>query len=219
MFDVFGTASIGIYLRVTEKYFLAPRQIPFPELEILKDWFKTNSLEMNIGGSVLLGSLICANSNGVILPQYIWPEELEILENLPDVNITLAETRRNAYGNLVLANDFGAIVDPRLRSNDIQMISDTLGVETVKGKIAGLPYVGSLGTVTNKGSMVHPLIEPEEEQLIKDVLKVPVGLGTINRGLPYIATGLIGNSEVSVAGSLTTGPELLMIGQALGVAD
>jgi len=79
--------------------------------------------------------------------------------------------------------------------------------------------VGSLTTVTNKGAMAHPLVEPEEEDLLTDVLKVHVGIGTINCGIPYIATGLIGNSKVAVAGSLTTGPELFMIGQALDVAD
>jgi len=67
--------------------------------------------------------------------------------------------------------------------------------------------------------MAHPLIKPEEETLLRDVLKVPLGVGTINCGIPYIATGLIGNSKVAVAGSLTTGPELFMISQALGVAD
>jgi translation initiation factor 6 len=67
--------------------------------------------------------------------------------------------------------------------------------------------------------MTHPLIKPEEKALLEEVLKVPVEAGTINCGIPYIATGLIGNSKVAVAGSGTTGPELFMIGQALGVAD
>jgi len=68
------------------------------------------------------------------------------LKTLGDVNITIAETRRTAYGNLVLANDYGAVVDPRLKKADIKMISDTLGVEVVPGEVAGLPYVGSLGS-------------------------------------------------------------------------
>ena len=104
-------------------------------------------------------------------------------------------------------------IDPARR------LADALGVEVVPGEIAGLPYVGSLTAATNKGAMVHPLVKPEEEDLLSDVLKVPVGAGTINCGIPYIATGLIGNSKVAVAGSLTTGPELFMIGQALDVAD
>ena len=219
LLDTFGSASIGVYMRVTEEFIIVPKQVPPTKIRRLESWFKTKIVKTNIGGSILIGSLVCANSNGIVLPRLVWDEELEALKTLRDVNITVMDTKRTAYGNLVLTNDYGAIVDPRLSKKDIKVISDTLGVEVVPGEIAGLPYVGSLTTATNRGVMAHPLIKPEEEELLRDVLKVHVGIGTVNCGIPYIATGLIGNSRVAVAGSLTTGPELFMIGQALGVAE
>jgi len=219
LLDTFGSASIGVYIRATEEFIIVPKQVPSTKVEKLQEWFKTKIVRTNIGGSVLIGSLICANSNGMILPRFVWDEELEALKSLRDVNITVMDTKRTAYGNLVLTNDYGAVVDPRLSRKDVRVISDTLGVEAVPGEVAGLPYVGALTTATNKGAMAHPLIKPEEEELLRDVLKVHVGIGTVNCGIPYIATGLIGNSKVAAAGSLTTGPELFMIGQALGVAE
>ena len=219
LLDTFGSASIGVYIRATEEFIIVPKQVPSTKVEKLQEWFKTKIVRTNIGGSVLIGSLICANSNGMILPRFVWDEELEALKSLRDVNITVMDTKRTAYGNLVLTNDYGAVVDPRLSRKDVKVISDTLGVEAVPGEVAGLPYVGALTTATNKGAMAHPLIKPEEEELLRDVLKVHVGIGTVNCGIPYIATGLIGNSKVAAAGSLTTGPELFMIGQALGVAE
>lgn len=219
LFDTFGSPCIGIFMRVTEEFLIVPNQIPENKVKKLEDWFKIRIAKANIGGSVLLGPLICANSNGLILPKYVLDEEVESLKTLGDINITIAQTKKTAYGNLVLTNDHGAIADPRLRKEELKMVQDTLGVEVVQGLVAELPYVGSLNTVTNKGVMVHPLIKPHEEALLKEVLKVPVEAGTINCGIPYISTGLIGNSKVAVAGSGTTGPELFMIGQALGVAD
>ena len=219
LLNIFGTASIGVYLRVTQKFMIVPNPVLESKLKNLEDWFKIKVVKTNIGGSVLAGSLVCANSHGMILPRYVWDEEIEALKVFDDVNITIAKTKRTAYGNFILTNDNGAIVDPRLRRSDVKMISDALGVEVVPGEVAGLPYVGSLATATNKGGIAHPSIKPEEEELLKDVLKVPIGVGTINCGIPYIATGLIGNSNTIVAGSLTTGPELFMIGQALGVID
>jgi len=219
LIDTFGSASIGVFLKVTDKFMIAPAQITETKFRKLEGWFKMQGVRANIGGSVLVGCLACANCNGIILPHYVRDEEVTALRSLSDVNLTIAETKRTAYGNLVLANDHGAIVDPRLKKDDMKMVSDALGVEVVSGEIGGLPYVGSLATATNKGVMVHPMIDPEEEALLRDVLKVPVGMGTINCGIPYIATGLIGNSNVAVAGSLTTGPELVMIEEALGVID
>jgi len=127
------------------------------------------------------------------------------------------ETKRTAYGNMVLANDYGALIDSRLKEEDAKTVADTLGVEVVRGEIAGLPYVGSLAIATNKGVLTHPLLKEEERKILTDVFKVPVDVGTINCGIPYVATGLIGNKFGAIAGSLTTGPELFIIGQALDV--
>jgi len=77
--------------------------------------------------------------------------------------------------------------------------------------------VGSLATATNKGVLTHPMLREEEQKLLKDVLKVHVDVGTINCGIPYVAMGLVGNRQGAVAGYITTGPELFIIGQALDV--
>ncbi|MEM2738991.1 MAG: translation initiation factor 6, partial [Candidatus Bathyarchaeia archaeon] len=111
----------------------------------------------------------------------------------------------------------GAIVDPRLKQSEIKKISDALGVEAVPSEIAQLPYVGALAVATNKGILAHPLLKDSERKLLEEVLKVPVDVGTVNCGIPYVGTGLIGNSHAAVAGSLTTGPEMFIIGHALGV--
>jgi translation initiation factor 6 (eIF-6) len=46
---------------------------------------------------------------------------------------------------------------------------------------------------------------------------VPVDVGTVNCGVPYVGTGLIGNRYAAVAGSMTTGPEMFIIENALDV--
>jgi translation initiation factor 6 len=161
--------------------------------------------------------LACANSNGILLPNFVRQEEVEALESVFKGNITIMETRKTAYGNLVLANDNGAIVDPRLKEPEVAKISDTLGVEAAAGEIAGMPYVGKLAIATNKGVLAHPLLKDTERRLLENTLRVSVDVGTINCGIPYVGTGLICNSHSAIAGSLTTGPEMFIIGNALDV--
>jgi len=152
------------------------------------------------------------------LPHYVREKEIEAMKAASnDSNLTIIKTKRTAYGNMVLANDRGAICDPRLKAKTIRTISDALGVEVVPGEVAGLPYVGSLALATNRGVLAHPLLKSEEQQLLEEVLKAPVSLGSINCGIPYVATGLIGTNKDVIAGYLTTGPEMFIIGQALDV--
>jgi len=131
--------------------------------------------------------------------------------------VTVMNTKKTAYGNMVLANDHGAIVGPGLEREEVNKIADTLGVETISSEIAGLPYVGALATATNKGVLAHPMLKEEERKVLEDVFKVPVDVGTVNCGIPYVSTGMLGNSNGAVVGLLTTGPEMFIIGQALDV--
>jgi translation initiation factor 6 len=212
-----GSASIGVYSLATDGILIVPKSVPLRKAERLSSWLKAKLIHTSIGGSVLVGPLACANSNGILLPSFVRGEELESIRCGFEGNMTVMETKKTAYGNLVLANDHGAIVDPRLRGPEIQMISETLCVETVPGEIAGLPYVGSLAVATNKGVLAHPLLKDSEKELLEHLLRVPVDVGTINCGVPYVGTGLIANRHAAIAGLLTTGPEMFIIANALDV--
>jgi len=217
--SIVGSASIGVYSLANDKIVIIPKMVPLKKAERTAEWLKVKLIHTSIGGSVLAGALACANSNGILLPNSIREEELAVIKSLFKGNITVMETKKTAYGNLVLANDHGAVVDPRFKEPQIKQIAETLGVDVVTGEIAGLPYVGSLAVATNKGVLAHPLLKEAERKILESVFKVPVDVGTINCGIPYVGTGLIGNSHAAVAGSMTTGPEMFIIGNALDVVQ
>ena len=219
MSSIVGSVSIGVYSLANEKIVILPKIVPVKKAERIAEWLKVQLIQTSISGSVLAGAFVCANSNGIVLPLSVCEEELDNIKQFFKGNVTVMETKKTAYGNLVLANDFGAVVDPRLKEPQIKQISETLGVETVPTEIAGLPYVGSLAVATNKGVLAHPLLKDEERKVLEKVFKVPVDVGTVNCGIPYVGTGLIANSHAAVAGSMTTGPEMFIIGSALDVVQ
>jgi translation initiation factor 6 len=141
--------------------------VPQKNAQEFADWLKVKLVHTAISGSVLIGALACANSNGMLLPSTVREEELEHVKAAYSGNITIMTTKKTAYGNLVLANDKGAVVDPRFKPAEIKKISETLGVEAVPTEIAGLPYVGSLACATNKGVLAHPMLKEEERKLLK----------------------------------------------------
>ena len=217
--SIVGSASIGVCSLATEHIVIIPVMVPKEKAQEFADWLRVNLVYTQISGSVLAGAFVCANSHGMLLPNSVRAEELEQIKVAFSGNIKVMETKKTAYGNLVLANDKGAVVDPRFKANEIRVISDVLGVEAVPTEIAKLPYVGSLAVATNKGVLAHPMLTPEEKKTLEDVLKVPVDVGTINCGIPYVGTGLIANSHAAVAGSMTTGPEMFIIGNAMDVVQ
>jgi translation initiation factor 6 len=217
--SIVGSASIGVYSLATENIVLIPRIVPQQKAQEFADWLNVKLVYTSISGSVLAGSLVCANSTGMLVSNGVREEELAAIKSVFEGNITVMDSKKTAYGNLILASDKGAVVDPRFKETEITKISKALGVEAVSTEIAGLPYVGSLAVATNKGVLAHPLLKDEERKTLETVFKVPIDVGTINCGVPYVGTGLIANSHSAVAGSMTTGPEMFIIGNALDVVQ
>jgi len=217
--SIIGSASIGVYSLATEDFVIIPKMVPEDKAQKTAEWLNAKLIHTSVGGSLLAGSLAAANSNGIILSPFVRQEELDAISTVFKGNVTVMESRKTAFGNLVLANDKGALVDPRMKEPIKKQVSDALGVEAVPGTIAGLTYVGSLAVVTNKGVLAHPMLKEDEKKVLESVFKVPVDVGTINCGIPYVGTGLIANSHAAVAGSLTTGPEMFIIGNALDVGQ
>ena len=80
--------------------------------------------------------------------------------------------------------------------------------------VASYDLVGSVVAATNSGAIVHPEALDSELEQINSILRVKASLGTVNGGVPFVSSGIVANSKSLVVGSLTSGPELVMLGQA-----
>jgi translation initiation factor 6 len=215
--DIFGSPNIGVYSFCNEKLLILPSGIPQRKVQRFRDALGVQACVTSIGGSSLLGIFVTANSNGIILPHVASEYEIARMRSATDVRIEVLEEKWTAFGNLILANDNGAIVHPDLPPSLRRAVRDVLEVEVAPGRIGGLPYVGSLAVATNAGVIANPAILESEKATIKDVLRVEVQPSTINGGVPFVKSGLLANTRGAVAGPLTRGPELMELTRTLGI--
>ncbi len=214
--DIFGSPNVGVYGFCNETVCLVPFGVSPRKAQRFREVLNAPVLECSIGGSYVIGALVSGNSQGILVPHTVRDYELEAIRKTTDLKVEVLKERSTAIGNLVLANDYGAVVDPRLPDPVVEKISKTLGVEVARGEVFGLPFVGSHAVATNKGVIAHPKIREAEKANIQETLKVPVEIGTINGGVPYPKSGLLANSHGAIAGTLTSGPELMTISQTMG---
>jgi translation initiation factor 6 len=121
----------------------------------------------------------------------------------------------NASGNNILANDNGAIANPELAKKTVRSIEETLGVDVIQSAIAEHNTVGSVCLATNKGVLCHPASRPEEMERIRQSLKVPAAIGTLNYGAPMVGACMVANSKGAVIGYKSTPIELGRVEDAL----
>jgi len=210
-----GSPTLGVFARCTDRYVLV---CPSPKgaVEKLSKVLGVDVIELTLSASRVVGSLACANSSGIVLTRYALDEEVELLESATGCTVRRLDDRMTACGNIVLANDYGAVVHPALSRDSLELIESTLKVKAVRGTVGGLCTTGMAAAVTNEGALVHPRTTGEETKLIEEVLEVPCEVGTVNFGSSLVGAGLIANTKGYLAGSDTTGFELGRIEKALG---
>lgn len=211
--DIFGSPNIGVYCFACEGWAAVPAGTPSNKKKKFSDCLGVDVCEVDVGGSSLLGIMLAGNRNGIAVPDTIHDYELKIMKKSSPANIEILTDKRNALGNLILANNKGAVVDSSFSTSTIEKLEDLLQVEVVKGHISDMPYVGSLAVSTDKGVITHPSIGEDEKEIIQDVLKVKVEVSTVNGGVPFIRSGLLATGKGAVAGPLTVGKELMVISQ------
>ncbi len=213
--DIFGSPNIGVYCFTCESWGAVPAGTPSQKRNSFAECLKVEVCEVSVSSSNLLGIFLAGNSNGLAIPRIISDYEFKTIKDSAHMNIEIIETEKTALGNLILANDHGALVDPTFSNSIIKKLEDLLQVEVVRGQISSFSYVGSLALATNKGVITHPLIRNNEREVIKDVLKVEVEPSTVNGGVPFIRSGLLATSRGAVTGPLTVGKELMAISQVM----
>ena len=64
------------------------------------------------------------------------------------------------------------------------------------------------------GAIVHPETDDEDIKIISNILSAKVDHATINGGIPFLLSGILVNNKSMVVGTLTNGPEIMMLTRA-----
>ena len=205
--------NIGLFAFSTDKFCVVNRFASKKDLDLIKNVLKVPVYRTNVLGTSLIGIFTAGNSQGIVISDRIYKEEIEEMQR--NFDVLVLETRHTAMGNLILANDKGCIISRDLKNqrNDIR---DFLGVDTRVGTICGMDLVGSLAICNKNGCLAHKGITEKEKELIGKILDVPVSQGSINFGNPWVKSGLILNSNGFLAGDQTSGPELGLVAETFG---
>jgi translation initiation factor 6 len=219
-YQIFGKNSIGVYLTVNNLFGLYPSTLHKPAVEKIKSVFKEPIYPITINNSNLIGVYTISNKYGIIVPHIIREEELQQLkiyskELNSGYQVGVLKSLDNAFGNLILCNDNGAIISTLLKDFKDQ-IEDTLKVDTVVYEFVNYYLPGSISLTNNKGCLVHPLSTDEEIEIISEILKVEeIDVSTVNRGFPYLSSGAIVNDQSGIFGYDCTGPEMMRLTNVL----
>ena len=208
---------MGLFSRTNNDTLLLPFGFAETKAKKLKEYLDVEKIiHVSIAGTRLIGPMTVMNNNGILLPYTVSDDEIRILKQT-GLNVDRLKSKFTAVGNLISANDKGALVSNLFKGEADQNIKDILGVPLQTFSIGGYVQVGSMIVATNAGAIVHPIAKDSEISRISEILQVEAEPATVNGGSPFLSSGIIANFSSVIVGNLTTGPELIMISRALKV--
>ncbi|MFX0059208.1 MAG: translation initiation factor IF-6 [Candidatus Hodarchaeota archaeon] len=221
-FQIYGKSSIGVYLTVNNSFGLYPPTLLKPSIKKIKTIFVEPFFPLSINNSNLIGVYTASNKYGIIVPHIIRDDELTLLDTYvkrisDNYQIGILKSIDNAFGNLILCNDKGAIISSFLKDYRKE-IENVLNVETIIYEFADNYLPGSISLANNKGCLVHPLTSDDQINYVSSVLRVDeIDVSTVNRGIPYLSSGAIVNDKSGIFGQACTGPEMMRLTNVLGL--
>lgn len=203
-----------MYISVNDEFVFLPMGFAESKAEKLAKYLEVKPLYTSVANTRLNGALMAINNNGVLLPSTAYQDEYDFFKKETGLKVGVLDSKYTALGNVICANDRGAIVSPWLSKSDVETIEQILDVEVVQKRIAGINVVGSVMVANNTGAVIHPEADEEDMKMFANVLGVKIEHATINGGVPYVESGILANNKAIVVGTLTTGPEIMMLTRA-----
>ncbi len=214
--DFEGDPNVGAFGIATDTYVFVSPNMSEKSIDSIERVFNLPLVQSTVATLDVVGLVCAANSNGILVPYTTNDDELAALKEYKDIQVDWLDSKMTALGNIIVANDNGAICHPDFDVKARKKIADVLDVEVLSGTVANLPIVGACIVITNNAAIVHPMATTPEIDQISQLLKVHAEVGTVNRGSPYTSLGVMANIDSMIAGSETTGVELAHISQVLG---
>tara|TARA_Y100000034_G_C6867275_1_gene395425 strand:+ start:565 stop:1209 length:645 start_codon:yes stop_codon:yes gene_type:complete len=204
-----GSSNVGLYGFATNKYCLIGKGVEEEVLKKIKDVLKVPVYEITINNSRLVGSYCCGNNEIIFVPEIIKEHEEKELKKLK-IPYEKIKTKFSALGNNIVIKDKNALINPEFEK-DIELT----GIKLKRMNIGKHNAIGSCMIVNPNGCVTTMETDDKEVEEIKKTLSLKVEVGSVNRGNPYVRSGIIANSRGYIIGNLTTGVEVMRIESAL----
>lgn len=216
--EILGSPYIGVFAFTNNKVAVVPPGLDRGTRKVFEEVLNVDVVEATIGGTRLVGVFLAGNDKALLVSPVALPEELDSLVSQlrGSLKVEVFETKNTALGNLVAANNKGALISPLFSDREAKALEELLGVRTVRMSLVSYMAVGSVVVCNDKVAFAHPMLTEEEAERISHVLDVTTATATVNEGIGNVKIGMLMNNKGVLVGSLTTGPEILNIQSYLG---
>lgn len=202
--------NIGLYMFVNDKFCLLGQNVTEKKKEEIKNILNVPIFNITALGTELLGVFFAGNNEKMFIPE-IFDYEMEQLDKIAkefDVELIVINEKVNTFGNNFCVGDNHILANKDLKIPFLQDLSDISGYNiSVIGNLQFKAAGGICRFIDGKYFVSQELNEDD----FSDIIDKIGGVGTVNSGSNFIASGVVGNKNGLLIGSMSSTVEIQSI--------
>jgi translation initiation factor 6 (eIF-6) len=205
LLDFEGNPNIGLYMFVNNKFCLIGCDIDDKRKKEIENTLEVDVFKITALGTELLGVFFTGDDNIIAVPE-IFDYELDKLKQICDkynVELVVVKSKINTLGNNLCFGKNKIIINEKFDSRNL-----TGELKTYKLiKLNNRDYSSAGGVcrfVNGKFYISQELDENEVKEFIDEI----GGIGTVNSGSNFVASGIVGNNNGLLIGKLSSSIEI-----------
>ena len=199
--------NIGIYLFLNDKFCLIGKEISEEKKKEIENIIDVPIYKISILGTELIGIFLAGNNEKIFIPELLNEEynKLKEITTEHNVEIITLNDKMNTYGNNLCVGDKEILVSKDYNNNFLKKLEKVSKLKIISIGNENFKATGALcQAIEGKYFVSQELDEKDFKPIIKKIL----GVGTINSGSNYISSGVIGNKNGLLIGSLSSTIEI-----------
>jgi len=206
--------NIGLYMFVNDKFCLLGIHVDEKKKKEIEDILNVPVYFISILGTELCGVFLAGNNDYLIIPEISKNElvEIEKITSKHSVELICITDKLNTLGNNMCFGDKIIILNSDYPISFINSLKKKTNYEVIKLKNSDYKSAGGLIRFINEKYFVSQELTENE---IAPILNKVGGIGSINKGAPFISSGIVGNKNGLILGSNCSSIEIQNIVESL----
>lgn len=202
-----GNPNIGLYMFVNDKFCLLGKEVDSKKKKEIEGVLGVPVYNISCLSTELVGVFVAGNNEYMIIPE-MYDYEVDKFKEIcdkHDVNLIVLFEKINTFGNGICVGDEEILINSNYSKEfEKQLVSKT---KYKVYRFGTKDYEGA-GSVCTHMNGKYYLSQELEESDVKPILKKVGGVGSVNAGSPFVASGIVGNVNGVILGSMSSTIEI-----------
>ncbi len=210
--------NVGLYMFANDKFCLLGCEVDSAKKKEIESVLGVKVYTVTVLGTELVGVFVSGNNETLVIPE-MFDYERKVIDNICQeygVKLLVMDNKINTYGNSMCMGKEEILINSDYDLDFVKKLKKKTELEVHKIKNKEFKATGGVIRFLNGKYYASQDLEKEDVKVVLDKI---AGVGSVNSGASFVSSGIVGNSNGLILGSMCSTVEIQDIVESLDYLD